>query len=243
MDKKILVVVFVLFAMMFGACGFNLNIDVDQGSGNVITETREVSNFDRLSLSGIGEVELTQGDEESLKIEAEDNIVPIIKTEVRDGTLYITFERKTVLPTKPIKFYLTMRDVRGLEMLGVSNLRSDRIETDRLDVIISGTGGIKILALVADRVTTKISGAGSFEAEGQVGDQNVTVSGAGNYNGEDLQSRSSVVTITGLGRVLVWATDKLDVTISGTGGVDYYGSPSITKSISGIGNLNHQGNK
>ena len=61
MEKKALIVVFVLFAMMFGACGFNVNIGVDQGSGNVITETREVSDFDRLSLSGIGDVTLTQG--------------------------------------------------------------------------------------------------------------------------------------------------------------------------------------
>lgn len=243
MEKKSLIVVFILFALMFGACGFNVNIGVDQGSGNVVTETREVANFDRLSLAGIGDVTLTQGDEESLKIEAEDNIIPNIKTEVRDGTLYITYQRKSLLPTKPVKFYLAMKNVHSLETMGVSSLRSDKVTTDQLDVIISGTGSINILKLTADSVNTNISGAGNFEAEGQVTDQRVVLSGAGNYNGSDLQSKTGDVTITGLGQVSIWATETLNVIISGTGGVDYYGEPKITKSISGIGNLNHQGNK
>jgi hypothetical protein len=243
MEKKTLFVLFVLFAFIFGGCGFNFNIDIEQGSGNVVTETRQVSNFERLSLSGLGDVVLTQGNEESLQIEAEDNVIANIKSEVRNGTLYITYERKSLLPTKPIKFFLAMREVRGLETLGVSNLRSDQIKTDRLNITISGTGSINILNLEADQVTTNISGAGNFEAEGQVRDQKVTLSGAGNYDGEDLLSKSGDVTITGLGRVSIWATDQLDVTISGTGDVYYFGSPNINKSISGIGNLNHQGNK
>lgn len=243
MEKKSLVVVFVLFALLFGACGFNVNIGVERGSGNVVTETRDVAGFDHLSLAGIGDVILTQGDEESLEIEAEDNIIPNIKTEVRDGTLYITYERKSMLPTKPVKFNLTMKDVRSLESRGVSSLRSDKITTDQLDVTISGTGSVTILSLTAEKVNTNISGAGNFEAEGQVSDQRVILSGAGNYNGEDLQSKNGDVTISGLGQISIWATDALNVTISGTGGVEYYGDPKITKNVSGIGTLNHQGNK
>lgn len=243
MEKKSLIVLFVLFALMFGACGFDVNIGIDQGSGNVTTETRDVSGFDRLSLAGIGDVILTQGEDESLKIEAEDNIIPNIKSEVRDRTLYISYERKSLLPTKPIKFYLTMSEVRGLETQGVSSLRSDKITTDQLDAIISGTGSIRILSLTAEQVNTNISGAGNFEAEGQVTSQSISLSGAGNYKGEDLKSKTGDVTITGLGRVSIWATDSLNVIISGTGGIDYYGEPKITKSISGIGSLNHQGNK
>lgn len=243
MKNHALMIAFLVFALVSGACGLNFNINLEQGSGNVVKETRPVSGFDRVSLSGIGDVVLTQGDEESLEIEAEDNVIANIKTEVRDRTLYISYERKSLLPTKPIRFLLSMREVRGLESLGVSNLRSDRIDTDQLDITISGTGNIDILRLTADRVSTIISGAGNFEAEGTVDDQKVTLSGAGNYNGEDLQSSSGTVTITGLGKVTIWATEELDVTISGTGGVDYYGSPNIRENISGIGNLNHKGNK
>jgi hypothetical protein len=162
---------------------------------------------------------------------------------VRDGTLFIDFERKVVLPTKSIKFYLTMRDIRGLETKGVSNIEAEHVDTDRLHIGISGTGNIEINSLTADQLDVNISGAGSFNAEGQVTSQEVRLSGAGNYDGEDLQSAEANITITGLGRVVVWATDSLDITISGTGGIEYYGNPRVNQQISGLGQIKDQGNK
>jgi hypothetical protein len=243
MNAKTMVVLFTLLALLTGACSFNMNLGVERGSGNVIMETRDVSGFSRLSLSGIGDVILTQGETESLEIEAEDNLIPYIKTEVRGNTLFISYERKSVVPTESITFHLSMEEIDGLETLGISNIRSDEVVTDRLDIGIRGTGNVSINQLEADTLTVNVSGAGNFDAEGEVDEQKIVLSGAGNYDGEDLQSSTTVVTISGIGRVNVWVTDKLDVTISGTGGVDYFGEPDITRNISGIGNLNHQGNK
>lgn len=243
MNKKLLIIPILLLAFVMSACGFSINVDLDQGSGVVITETRPVSNFDRVSLSGIGDVTLVQSSSESLKIEAEDNVVPKIITEVRDGTLYIGFERKAVLPTKPIKFYLTMKTIHALESKGVSNVKAKEVQTDQLDISISGTGNINIENLDAGSLQISISGAGNFTSGGRVDRQEINLSGAGNFDGEDLQCKEANVTITGLGKVTLWVTDNLDVTISGTGGVDYYGSPQISQHISGLGKLNHRGNK
>lgn len=229
--------------MMFGACGVNVNIDVDRGSGNVITETRDVSGFDRVILNGIGDVIVVQGDEESLEIEAEDNIIPDIETEVKNGVLTIGFERRNILPTEPVKFRVTMRDIHGLETRGFSNIEAGKIDTDRLDLGISGTGGVNIANLRADEVVINVSGAGNLNAAGEVKSQSITLSGAGNYDGDDLASQTAEVTISGLGRVVIWVTDRMNVTISGTGNVDYYGSPEIEQRISGIGHINHQGDK
>jgi hypothetical protein len=88
-----------------------------------------------------------------------------------------------------------------------------------------------------------VSGAGTLTADGDVVSQRITLSGAGNYEGEDLESQNADITISGLGRVVVWVTDRMDVTISGTGNVDYYGSPQITQRISGLGRINHEGDK
>jgi hypothetical protein len=243
MNKKPFVIIFLLSALVIGACGINLNIDIGQGSGNIVTENRDVSNFDRLDLSGVGDVTLTQGDQEGLKIEAEDNVIKQITTEVRDGTLYISFDRKTVIPTKPIKFALSMRTIHGIETKGVCSLESDSVKTDKLEISISGTGNVNLAELVSDNLIINVSGAGNFEAAGKVKDQKVTLSGAGNYEGENLQSNTADVTISGLGRITLWTTENLNVTISGTGGVDYYGSPEISQQISGLGKINHKGDK
>jgi hypothetical protein len=243
MNKFLFSITVLITALVLMACGLNLNLNLDKGSGKVVTESRQVSNFDRLSLSGIGDVTLIQGSEEKLEIEAEDNVIKHITTKVVDGTLEIDFDKKTIIPTEPIKFYLTMRNIRGLATSGVSNVKSESIDTDSLDVSISGTGNIELDDLKAQQMTVNVSGAGNFQAAGQVDNQNITLSGAGNYEGEDLQSKNVVVAISGIGRVTLWATDTLDVTISGTGGVDYYGTPQVSQQISGIGNINHKGDK
>jgi len=66
------------------------------GSGKVITESRSVSNFKNITFSGMGEMLITQDETESLTIEAEDNIVALIKTEVKDDTLTIGFSQNNI---------------------------------------------------------------------------------------------------------------------------------------------------
>ncbi len=243
MTRKMWLPIFVLLAVLFGACGVNVNLNIERGSGHVITESRNVSNFDSLLLSGIGDVTLEQGDSESLEIEAEDNVVPHIQTKVVNGTLEIRYDRKTIIPTKSVKFRLVMRDIHKLDTQGVSNIQSEKINTDQLDVSIGGTGNVNIRDLTADQLTVNVSGAGNFSASGEVTDLKITLSGAGNFNGEDLKSANTTIAIAGLGRVTTWSTDTLDVTISGTGGVDYYGDPQVSQQISGIGSINHAGDK
>ena len=242
MKKPLLVIPLFCYPWCLMACGFNTDLNVNGGSGNVQTETRDVSGFDRVSFSGIGDVTLVQADQESLRIEAEDNVLPHITTEVRDGTLYIGFEGKAIIPTEAIKFQLTMPEVRGLESKGVSNIHSEQVNTDRLDVGISGTGNIEINLLVTDSLQST-SAARVTSVEKARPRMKVSMSGAGNYEGEDLKSKHAEVTITGLGRVVTWVTDELDVTISGTGGVDYYGSPEVHQQVSGLGKVTDRGDK
>lgn len=251
MAKKNFILVLFVLALMSVACRFGVNtggnqtgnIETERGSGNITREERNVSGFDRLVLTGIGDVILEQGDSEALEIEAEDNLIDDITTEVRDGTLYIGFKRRIVLPTKPVKFYLTMKDIRSLETKGLGNIRSDGINTDRLDIGISGTGNIDIEDLSSDRMNVTISGAGNLTIVGKVSDVEVNLSGAGNLNGEDLEVQRSEVTITGLGRVTTWVTESLNVRISGAGSVDYYGNPEVTQNITGLGSINDKGDK
>jgi hypothetical protein len=235
MHKITFVIPFILTALVIGACSIHVNVDIGQGSGKIVTETRDVSHFDSLELSGIGDITLIQSDQEALEIEAEDNVLQHITTEVRNGTLYIGLEPKVILPTKPVKYTLKMHNIHGLATRGVSSVKSSgSIHTDRLEIDISGTGSIELEDLTCANLSISISGAGSFQASGKASDQKITLSGAGNYRGQDLQSQTAEVTISGLGQVTLWVTDRLDVTISGTGGVDYYGTPEINQQVSGL---------
>ena len=83
-----LVSALILVTLAANACGFGWI----RGSGNLITECRNISNIDRVELSGSGKVIITQSGEESLTVETDDNMMHYVCTEVRDRTLYLGFE-------------------------------------------------------------------------------------------------------------------------------------------------------
>ncbi|HEX7393443.1 MAG TPA: head GIN domain-containing protein [Anaerolineaceae bacterium] len=235
--------VFMLLTLMLSAC----TIDMVNGSGHLTTDTRKVSGFDSVLFSAIGDVTIIQGPTESLTIEAEDNILPKIITEVRGAQLYIGFDRQNwqdiVRPTKGIKFTLAVKSLNSLEMSGVGSLTADSLAADKLTVKVGGAGAVKITNFSGSSLSAIMSGAGNVEFSGKVNSLDATMSGVGNFACGDLQTQSAKVNLTGAGGATVWASSRLDVSITGAGSVSYYGKPKITKNVTGVGVLNELGAK
>ncbi len=242
MSKSKLFFVLVLGVALLAVTACDANIV--RGSGDLITESRSVSNFDSIDLSGSGEVIITQGDGESLTIETDDNVMEHVKAEVSGGTLKLGYEEglNLISPTQLI-FTVGVDNLTGLKISGSGDIESDMIETDRMDVTISGSGDIQIDNLTTDEVEARISGSGEIDWAGEAPTQDVTISGSGKYRAGDLLSESVKVKISGSGDATVWATESLETNISGSGSVDYYGRPSINTSGSGSGDVNSRGEK
>lgn len=208
-----------------------------KGSGNVTTEARSVSGFDRVSVMGSGELTLVQGDDEGLTIEADDNLLPVIVSEVRGGHLKIGPENVNVRPSSPIRYQLRFKDLTELHLSGSVRAEADAIKTDRLALHISGSGRVQVPKLEAGTLSTHISGSGSATAAGQVGRQEIRISGSGNHHAPELQSHRADVHISGSGDASLWVDEILAAHISGSGRVEYRGSPRIESHISGSGRI------
>ncbi len=248
MNKRWLLSIALVVALIPAlACQALSGISITRGSGNVISQERQVSNFHQVDLSGIGDIILTQGDQEALTIDAEDNLMPLLRSDVQNGTLFLglkdTTGRQNIMPTKPITFKLSVKNLDGVSISGSGSLQADSLKSTNLDLHASGSGKFIIHSLTADSLNTTISGSGDGEMAGEVKDQSITLSGSGNYQAGDLKSETCRITISGAGKMTVWATNTLDVRISGSGDVSYYGNPTLTKDISGSGTLNSLGNK
>ncbi len=237
MQKKYTLFVVIVIPILVAACGFT----VTRGSGVIESETRPVSDFDQLELSGLGVIYITQGTEETLKIEAEDNVLPAITTAVRNGVLQIGFDENNwpnvVQPTETIRYYLTVKDLERIELSGAGGVEADQLSATNLVITSSGAGDIQIDQIAAKTLDVALSGAGSCQLGGEVATQNIEISGAGNYSAAELQSQTAKIAVSGLGSVEIWATDTLDVDISGAGSVKYYGTPSVSQDISGAGSI------
>ena len=237
---KVLLLLAIVISLL-SACGFR----IIRGSGKLVTESRSVSNFDRVSLSGSGEVIITQSGAESLTVETDDNVIKYVTTEVRGGTLYLGFDTKeptSVSPTR-LRFDLNVKDLVGLKISGSGDITAASLDTDRLEVGVSGSGDVQIDALTTEEVEVTISGSGDVELAGEATGQDVTISGSGGFHAVGLEGETVDVTISGSGSATVWATESLDVRISGSGSVKYYGSPTVNLSGSGSGKIRGLGEK
>ncbi len=217
-----------------------------RGSGNIVTQTREVSNFDAIEVDYSAQVLIKQGKTESLKIEADDNLMPELQTRVRNGRLEIFHmsERNShVVPTKLPKITITVKDLNKVEFSAAGQLIIQDLDSDELDVSISGAGDLKLNNINVKNLHVSLSGAGSMTASGTADRLDVNISGFGGFKGAELNTQDALVDISGSASATVWVTHDLTAQISGAGSVDYYGSPTVTKQISGLGVLNHLGSK
>jgi len=220
---------------------------------NLVTESREVSNFDRVFLRDYGELVITQDEEESLTIEAHPDILPKIKTEVKDGRLVIKISGSwldklgdalsTSFTRQVIKYNLTVKKLIGLEITGAVSAKASNLETDRLALKLSGAGQVNIEALSAEVLEVDMPGACAINVSGKVGEQRIVLSGAGSYKAPKLESKRASVDLRGAGKATVWAVEDLDVAIRGIGSVEYYGTPTVKKSVAGIGTVTSLGNR
>lgn len=218
----------------------------ERGSGNVVTETRDVSDFEAIEIRYPAQVFVSQGARESLKIEAEDNLMPNLKTEVRNGRLEIFYRReggKHVNPTKSVKITIVVKDLTDVDFSSAGELFVGKLKTDSLDVSLSGAGNIDLEEIQVTSASVSMSGAGSATASGTANNLDLNISGFGDFKGKDLHTRDSHVSISGAGSATVWVDDELSAEVSGAGSVSYYGSPSVDRRISGVGSVNHAGDK
>lgn len=212
------------------------------GSSNVIEESRPVSGFSAVELAGPGELFIQQGQEESLRVEAEDNLIQYFASEVVDGLLKIGLRGRVGMNTKQtIRFYVTARDLDTIIVSNLATVTAPALETAQLTIRVGGGGRVKIETLMADRLVVHIDGLSSLSiASGEVGEQDLTVLGAA-YEARGLQSARASARLTGLGSTTVRVSEHLQVDIQEGGTVQYVGNPVVEQEVGGLGQIKRIG--
>jgi hypothetical protein len=187
-------------------------------ASNMTSESRNVSGFSEVELQGVGNLSIQQTGSESLSVEAEEDVLPKLRTEVENNRLIIGPESNTSIHTiKPINYKLTVKDLDALKLSGSGNIEAEDIETDKLAVTINGTGDVKMA--------------------GRADSQDIDISGSGNYQAGDLESKEVKIAVGGSGSAIVNVSDELDAKVSGSGSVEYVGDPTVNQDVSGAGRV------
>jgi hypothetical protein len=200
-----------IVALLFSAC-----IHGVRGSGVRKTEQRDLPAFNSIDTSGAFDVEVTCQKPASFEIEADDNILPLVETEVRDGVLQVT-TNKSYTSAGGIKLRINVPDLVSVKSTGAGKFNVSGVKNDKFEI--------------------QSMGAATVVASGQSKSVKISSTGAGKIDAHDLRASDADVSVTGAAGVDVYATDELDVTVSGAGRVTYSGNPKVNKKVSGAGQV------
>jgi hypothetical protein len=197
-----------------------------------------ITGVERIRWEAIGELRITQGSPESLIVEAEEQLLPKIKAELRNHTLLLGFGEPQISTKEPIRFHLTVKVLTEIESRSSGTFSIRSLRTPRLALRLAGSGDTTIGSLFTDRLNIEIIGASNVTIEdGSVETQQVEIAGSGDYEAVGLQSKTVSLLISGSGNATIAAAKRLIARITGAGEIRYLGDPDVTEIVDGAGQV------
>lgn len=243
--SKIIILVLSSLVLLTVACNLPAALSRIETPAALVTEARRVTPFTQIVFTGGGKINIMQGNEYSLTIEASQSNLNDIKTEINGDRLVIkhTTPRLYNWSDHETTYTITVVDLTSFKMEGGADIKANDLTLESLALDFSGGASIDLLNLEVDTLTVKLAGGVDFETSGTAGVQDVNISGAANYQAEDLRSENVKLEISGAGNAKVWAIQTLDLVASGVYSVDYYGNPVVVQDLSGVGSIESLGVK
>lgn len=209
-----------------------------EGSGVPATEERDIDPVTHINFSGTGTLTVVQSDYASVKVTADDNVLPHLKTDTKNGKLVLRGPSAlTLRPKTKIAYVVSVPKLESLTLSGAGTVAVEKFTGEELTVKMSGAGALALREVTFQALSAQLSGAGKMTATGTAGRTTLKLSGAGQIDAAALRTSFTDVTVSGAGTATVWATIDLKARVSGAGGVRYKGSPGIEQKVSGAGRV------
>jgi hypothetical protein len=217
---------------------------------NFSTETRIIKDVRRVLLKDYGHLFISQGEEESLRIEGEQEVISTVKSIIREGELVLDIDTgwfdktwsavTSAVEGRVLKYHLVVKNLDGIFVQGAASVKLQGLKSESLYITLKGAGEIMLGGLDIGLIDVDLPGAGRISLSGKTDRLNVSMKGAGSCDAPQLESREARVTLRGVGKATIWATAQLDATVEGIGAIDYYGNPVVRQNVSGLGKVNQR---
>jgi len=210
-----------------------------KGDKNVISENREVGSFESVSSYGSFNVYVSYATQTEVKVEAESNLLPYIKTSVESNKLIIKpVEGASLSSNYPITVYIKSPYCKQSQLFGSGNMKVDGFTSDEMNFEIKGSGNISAENLTIGQLKCSIAGSGDIKASGNVENSHVDIAGSGSVYLDKVKGKTSTISIAGSGSAHVWVSERLNGKISGSGDIYYKGNPTeVENTVFGSGKI------
>lgn len=213
-----------------------------KGNGNNITIERNTGNYEGISVSGWFDVDLVTGEEGTISLQGEENLLKYVITEVKDGKLVIKTKKGVNLKTSSwnseIRITVPVESISSVSLSGSGDIvGKTKIRSDKFNTAMSGSGDIT-LDLETGYLSATMSGSGDITLQGKTSDFEATVSGSGDIEAYDLEADHVSATVSGSADIQVTANKSITARVSGSGDISYRGNPEkVNTKTSGSGDI------
>ena len=224
--------------LILSSCHFNIHTG-ENGNGNVVTQERNVTqNFSEVRGSAGLDVYLTQGDENKIVVEADENLQQYIETEVENGKLHVTTS-ENIGHSKAKNVYVTFKELNNVEASSGAEVTGNSvIKSENLSLKSSSGAELKV-EVFAKNLTAKTSSGADLIISGKASSLKADASSGSELNAKELFVISCDAEASSGAQVSVNVKEKLDTHVSSGGNVNYYGNPvSVNSNESHSGSVN-----
>lgn len=235
-------------------------------SDNVKSQTRDVSDFHSIALTGVGNIKFTQGDHFSFTLSADAHVHDAIETNVESGALHIGIKEDihNLNSKEPINYHITAPELRAVQISGAGSFSvetltghtfsletpgSSKVQIDKLNmtsVSINTRGSMKckIKAIQADVLALDVAGSASLNIpKATLKNFSSAFKGSGKVI---LAGTADIVTVSATGTVQLdagkLASNIATVESPGLGNITVWVTDKLTARISGMGTIRYYGN-
>jgi hypothetical protein len=187
------------------------------GDGNITKESRVLQTFNEIKIDGSVNLIAICGSAQKVELEADSNLISLIKTDVINKTLHVYSDKNYSSKNKQV-LYISIENLSKISLNGSSSIKISDLSNELFEIIINGSGNI-----IADGKTKVFM---------------IDINGSGSIQSENTESENVNIKISGSGNAEVKAIDTLNISIRGSGHVIFYGNPNIIKQeIHGSGSI------
>lgn len=229
----------ITIALIFLGYGFKINAQKLKGNGNVVEKQYQVASFQQLNINGVFNTFITQGEENAVTVETDENLVSTIEIVEQDNKLIVRSKKKTnIKKVTKMNVYITLTNLEEMIVEGVGNVKCDApLNLQDLKMKISNVGNTTML-LNCTQLDAKFSSVGNINFEGEAESANLEISGTGGVNALDFEVGNLVVDNSSIGNVKIYATKTLEINSSGIGNLHYKGDAELKNfNVSGLGKV------
>ena len=190
-------------------------------SNEIVTKTYKLPPFEEVNMNCFGSVELIQSDDKdgTIELTAPENYIEFYSFESKGNKLDIGFKKRNInIDGTKNKIKVYTNDLIKIQNSGAASIRMDKLDTDKLTVVNSGVGEIRVAGITDDADLIN-SGVGSIEAK-------------------DLKALNVKATVSGVGSISCYASSSLEGKVTGVGSLKYAGHPKhLEKRRTGVGSI------